>query len=674
MGPGMSGALLNSPMMNFRAIIISAIIGILPLTSIKAESVKVSSADKKLKIELSVDKGQAYYSVSYEGRQVVAPSVIALDFEGGLFGNNVRITESKTEMVHDSYDLPVGKTSHVECDSRQAVVTLSEKKADGRKVNVIMRAFDEAVAFRYEVPQQDGMEGFILKNERMDMNLPSDSYSMILPFWTFNNTHEGNYFRKPVSELPADCVFDLPATFKVKDEVFVTFTEANVVNYAGMYLRRNETSLTSVLSPRLDRPELSVIAELPHKTPWRVFFVGKNIGKFVESNVLTTLCDPCKIDDLSWLKPGKTTFTWWCDNQIPEGNFQPGNNFQTNKYYIDFAAENNLEYHSVYGYADMPWYYDDGPTFGLAGPNADLTRHDPRLDFPRVCSYAASKGVGIHVWLNWAALYKDIDRVFDKFNEWGVKGMMVDFMDRDDQEMILIQEDILRKAAEHKLFIQFHGSSKPSGLNRTYPNEFTREGALNYEVYKWNGWQLGADHDINMPFTRVIAGATDYHLGGFRAVTIENYKPQYSHPLVTNTRAHMLAMYVVLESYLHMVADYPMAYIGQKGLDFLSQVPTTWDETVVPSCSFEEYFTVARRKGDDWFIGAISDSKARTVDMKMDFLEDGEYEATWYKDCPDSSENPNNIEIETIKVRKGDVLKLELAATGGCAIILRRCR
>ena len=663
MGLRLSEPFLIFLMMNFRALITTALLTVLPAKTILAESVKLSSIDNKLKMTLSVEKGQAYYSVSYEGKQAIAPSVIALDFEDGLFGDNVKIEGSKIQIIHDSYDLPVGKTSHVESVSRQAIVTLKERNDKGRSVNVVMRAFDDAAAFRYEVPEQNGMDKFILKNERMDLNLPADTYSMILPFWSFNNTHEGNYFRKPISELPTDCIFDLPATFKLENDIFISFTEANVVNYAGMYLKRNKTSLTSVLSPRLDRPELSVIAELPHKTPWRVFFVSKNIGDFAESNVLTTLCDPCQFDDISWLKPGKTTFTWWCDNQIPEGNFQPGNNFQTNKYYIDFAAENNLEYHSVYGYADMPWYYDDGPTFGVAGPNADLTRHDPRLDFPRVCSYAASKGVGIHVWLNWAALYKDIDRVFDKFNEWGIKGMMVDFMDRDDQEMILIQEDILRKAAEHKLFIQFHGSSKPSGLNRTYPNEFTREGALNYEVYKWNGWQLGADHDINMPFTRVIAGATDYHLGGFRSVTIDNYKPQYSHPLVTNTRAHMLAMYLVLESYLHMVADYPMAYIGEKGLDFLSQVPTSWDETVVPACSFEEYFTVARRKGSDWYIGAITDSNARTIHLDMDFLEDRDYTATIYKDAEDSATNPNKIDIEVITVKKGDKLTLNLVET-----------
>lgn len=659
------------------ALALSLVLGVCSVHA--AEKVKLSSPDSRLVIEMSVASGQLSYSIRYDGSTIVNPSALALDFADGCFGAGLRIVSNKVTAVHDSYDLPVGKTSHVESDSRQAVIRLEEKAGLRRKLDLVVRAFNDAVAFRYEVPEQEGMKEFALKGERMDLDFVSDADATVLPFKDFHNSHEGNYLKLPVSQLPTDAIFDLPATFALpaakagKGPVFVAFTEANMRNYAGMYLRRSGDDLSTVLSPRLDRPEFCVIASLPHRTPWRVFQVSDRIGALIESNVLTTLCDPCVIEDTSWLKPGKTTFSWWCDNHIPDVNFQPGNNFKTNKYYIDFAAASGIEYHSVYGYGDMPWYYDDGPSFGHAGPNADLTRYDPRLDFPRVCKYAASKGVDIHVWLNWAALYKDIDRVFDKFNEWGVKGMMVDFMDRDDQEMILIQEDILRKAAEHKLFIQFHGASKPSGLVRTYPNEFTREGTLNYEVYKWNGWQLGADHDINMPFTRVLAGAADYHLGGFRAVPMSRYNRSYSNPVVTNSRAHMLAMYVILESYLHMVADYPMAYENQPGFDFLCQVPTSWDETVVPMAELNHYEVVARRKGDDWFIGAISDSQARSLELKLDFLPKGQrYEATWYRDASDSQTNPDNIDIVNMNLSSADTITLDLCADGGGAALILR--
>jgi alpha-glucosidase len=191
-----------------------------------------------------------------------------------------------------------------------------------------------------------------------------------------------------------------------------------------------------------------------------------------------------------------------------------------------------------------------------------------------ICDYAASKGVGVRVWVHWWALYPKLDTAFVLFEKWGLKGMMVDFMDRDDQEMVNIQTEILQKAAAHHLHIQFHGAYKPTGINRTYPNEFTREGTLNYEADKWTDGGLSPDHDINMPFTRMLAGSTDYHLGGFRAVPPEKFRtPHYTAPQVLGTRCHMLAMYVVLENYLQMVCDYPAAYEGQDGFEFIKAIP-----------------------------------------------------------------------------------------------------
>ena len=250
-----------------------------------------------------------------------------------------------------------------------------------------------------------------------------------------------------------------------------------------------------------------------------------------------------------------------------------GNNFPTNKYYIDFAARNGLDFHSIYGYAEQPWYTDDGTWFGFPGENSDITKPVSSLNMQEICDYAKSQGVQIHLWTNWKPLYAKIDEAFALFEKWGVVGMMIDFMDRDDQEMIRIQEEFLAKAAKHHLFVQFHGSSKPSGLHRTYPNEFTREGTLNYENFK-GCMVTTADHDISMPFTRLLAGAADYHLGGFRALPKDKFKIQQSNPYVTSTRCHMLAMYVVLESYLGMICDTPEAYEGQPGFEFLQTFRT----------------------------------------------------------------------------------------------------
>ena len=234
-----------------------------------------------------------------------------------------------------------------------------------------------------------------------------------------------------------------------------------------------------------------------------------------------------------------------------------------------------------------------------------------------------------------------------------------------------LAEGILaKKAAEHKLFVQFHGAYKPTGMQRTYPNEFTREGTYNYENNKWLPEGISPNHDMNIAFTRLLAGATDYHLGGFRAVPQAKFKTQQSRPLMIGTRCHMLAMYVVLESYLAMVCDYPAAYEGQPGFKFIEDVPTSWDETIVPEAQVHEFVTIARRKGQDWFIGTINNTKAKLLHLPLKFLPPGNYLAEIYGDTNDDEENPNNISIKTQMVTNADTIMLNLAVGGGQAMRL----
>lgn len=304
------------------------------------------------------------------------------------------------------------------------------------------------------------------------------------------------------------------------------------------------------------------------------------------------------------------------------------------------------------------------------GPHADVTTPVPGLDMKEICDYGKSVGVGIRVWVHFYALYPKLDSAFALFEKWGLQGMMCDFMDRDDQPMVNMQTEILQKAAAHHLHIQFHGAYKPTGIERTYPNEFTREGTRNYECNKW-GPGLTADHDISMPFTRGLAGATDYHLGGFRAVPDDKYMAQYTRPLMLGTRCHMLAMYVVLQNALSMVCDYPAAYEGQPGFEFIQQVPTNWDETKVPDAKTGEYIAIARRKDNNWYIGAITNHEARQINVPLAFLGDGNYTAEVYTDAPDVTTDPNHLAKETKTVTKTTVLTLQLAAGGGAAIHIR---
>ena len=274
-----------------------------------------------------------------------------------------------------------------------------------------------------------------------------------------------------------------------------------------------------------------------------------------------------------------------------------------------------------------------------------------------ICNYARSKGVDIRVWVHWQALYPQLEKAFSQFEKWGIKGMMVDFLNRDDQEMVNIQVEILQRAAAHHLHIQFHGAYKPTGLSRTYPNEFTREGTLNYENDKW-GNLITPDDDISIPFTRLLAGATDYHLGGFHAVSAAQYKEQVTRPFVLGTRCHMLAMYVVLESYLGMVCDYPGAYLGQPGFEFIQQVPTVWDETRVPAADVGAYVCIARRKGKDWYLGAINNSTARDITVPLAFLPEGSYTALIYSDASDVGQYPDHLDRQTRTVVPTDTLTL----------------
>jgi alpha-glucosidase len=398
--------------------------------------------------------------------------------------------------------------------------------------------------------------------------------------------------------------------------------------------------------------------------------ISDRIGDLIESNILTNLNEPSRIKDVTWIKPGKTTFPWWNGNVVPDTLNAPGNNFVTQQYYIDFCARNGLEYHSVVEYGLHQWYVDDGVGF-QPGPHADVTRPVPGLDMKQVCDYARSKGVGVRVWVHWAALYPKLDTAFALFEQWGLQGMMVDFMDRDDQQMVNIQTEMLEKAAAHHLHIQFHGAYKPTGMHRTFPNEFAREGTLNYEINKWDEKGLPPDHDIMIPFTRMLAGSTDYHLGGFRAVPQEKYVRQYTRPLMLGTRCHMLAMYVVLENYLGMVCDHPAAYEGEPGFDFICEVPTVWDETRILDARVGEYVIIARRKEKDWFIGAITDHSSRLVKIPLNFLSQDVYTAKIYSDALDAANQPNHLATNIRDVVASDHISVRLAEGGGAVVILR---
>lgn len=651
-----------------KKIIILSILLLSAASMYAQKKIPVTSPDGKLKFTLTVSDEGIAYVVDYKKRAVVENSALGFDFDSGAFGKGLKAGKVRSRVIDETYDLVIGKVSTARSHCREAVIPLSENSGQKRTVNLVVRVFNDGAAFRWEFPKQQGWDSYVMYDEKTQFRMAGDPQTLLMHLPGFTSTHENVYNYGNYSGIAENKLIEMPVTMEYPEGIFVSITEAAIVDYAGMYLVKNGGAFDGKLSPRLGQEKIKVVIEsFPHRTPWRVISVSDRMETIMESNILTNLNEPCKIEDTSWIKPCKTTFTWWNGNVVPDTNFSPGNNFPTNKFYMDFAARNGIDLHGIYGYAETPWYIDDQFNFGWAGPNADVTRPIPPLDWNRLTRYARQQGVGLHVWVHWRPLYDKLEEAFAKYQEWGVKGLMIDFMDRDDQEMIRIQEEFLQMAAKYHLFIQFHGSSKPSGLHRTYPNEFTREGTLNYEVYKWDTL-VNADHDISIPFTRMLAGPADYHLGGFRAAPRSEFKIQYTNPLVTSTRCHMLAMYVVLENYLTSLCDTPMAYEGQPGFEFLCKVPSNWDDIRVTHARINEYVGIARRNGNDWWFGAINNSTARSLSLSLEFLGKGEYTAEIYADAPDAGTNPNNLVKRSVKVTATDTIDLPLAAEGGTVI------
>jgi alpha-glucosidase len=627
--------------------------------------VTVSSPDTKIKFSLSTDKDGLYYRVSYKGVLMVDNSWLNLSFkEGGTFNNNLAITAAKPEFITEDYSLITGKTSQVHSESNRIIVPVTEQNGAMRKMNIEVRVFNDGVAFRYMIPEQKQWADMVdITDETDSFNLTQNPVATVMYRVNYTTSHEGLYTKIGLSDLKADTLMDMPALFEFPNSTYMAITEANLHDYAGMYLMKHNNVLESRLSPLPRQTEIKVKATLPRNSPWRVMMISDRAGAFLESNLLTNLSEPCKIKDLSWLKPGKTTFPWWNGDVVPDTINAPGNNYVTNMYYVDFCAKYGIEYHSVVEYGLHEWYVNDGAGF-QPGPNADPSRAVPGLDMKQICDSAAKKGVGIRVWVHFYALYPKLDETFAQYEKWGIKGLMCDFMDRDDQEMVNMQEEILQKAAQHHLHIQFHGAYKPTGESRTWPNEFTREGTLNYENDKWSTW-VTPDADIDVAFSRLLAGSTDYHLGGFRATSPEQFKIHYTRPFIVGTRCHMLAMYVVLENPLGMVCDDPDAYIGQPGFDFLQQVPTTWDETRVVDAKPSEWLAIARRKGKDWYVGAITNHDARTITQTFDFLPDGNYTAEIWGDGAASDPDLNHLVKMVKHINKQTMMSLVLLPGGG---------
>ncbi len=631
--------------------------------------VRVGSPNGRVRIECVLQRHQEteavlHWRVYFKDQLIVLPSRLAVDFaDASTLGGPCAIESVESRSRHERYTIFPGKRRHVLDQCTETIVALRERTPPRRRWEVVFRAYDDGVAFRYRFPAQDGWPRLLVTSERTEFALPDDARAYALPLNSFTTPYEKLYQKKRVADIPKDWLLGLPLLIECPGRGWAAITEANLTNYAGMYLAPSggrPTTLTSRLSPLPKEPKLAVKASLPHVSPWRVLLLAEGPLPMIESDLLLHLNEPCALADTSWIRTGKTTFPWWNDYYLDNVPFKPGLNTATMKYYIDFCAEAGIPYHSLDGFENTAWY--GGPIVPFKGPG--ITKGIAGLDLAEVVRYARTKGVRLRLWMHWLGAQAHMDQAFPKYREWGIEGVMIDFMDRDDQEMVNWQHRLIRKAAENHLTLTLHGVAKPTGLERTYPHLLTHEGVLNLEYNKWDKAGCTPEHQVIVPFTRMLAGPLDFHQGSFRSVPVEKYKPRYKAPLVMGTPSRTLAMYVVYQDHLPMVVDYPSAYRGHPGLAMLAKIPTSWDDTKAISGVVGEYVVIARRSGAEWYVGAMNDNRPRELHIPLHFLGTGRYRAEIYGDAP-QREADRQLLQRNEEVAAQDTLKISLASAGG---------
>jgi alpha-glucosidase len=635
-----------------------------------APTANATSPNGLVRIELSLRKaGDAesvpHYRVTFRDREVVANSRLGVEMvDGVVLGGPCTISGVEEKTVLQEYVQVTGKRRAVVARGVEVVVRLRELAPTRRTWEVVLRAHDDGAALRYRFPRQEGWDALAIKQERTEFRFPAEARAFALPLNGFTTSYEKRYAVKLVKDLPKNWLLGLPLLVEAGGGRWAAVTEANVTEYAGLYLApAGDGLLASRLSPLPTEPGVAVRHELPHVSPWRVVMLGDHVGRLVESDLVLNLSEPLALSDTSWIKTGKTTFPWWNGFHEEKVAFKLGLNTATAKHYVDFCAAAGIPYHSLDGVGNTAWY--GGPIVPYKG--ADPTQAIDGLDLPEVLTYAKGKGVRIRLWMNWQAAAAFMHKAFPLYRAWGIEGVMLDFMDRDDQGMNRFVRKAVALAAENRLTVTLHGCPKPTGLERTYPNLLTHEAVMNLEYDKWDKVGITPDHEVTVPFTRMLAGPLDFHQGSFRTVPPEAFKPRIDAPLVIGTPARTLASYVTYQNHLSMVADYPTAYQGHPALAALVKIPTTWDDTKVLDGKVGEFIVIARRSGDAWHVGAMTDRQARTLKAPLQFLGPGQYRVEeWH----DDGAAPYGIARRDAQTSAADELVLKLAASGGAYVKL----
>jgi alpha-glucosidase len=629
----------------------------------------IQSPDGKLK--LTVETGpKITWSVRHQNSAIISPSVISLTLGNGeILGQQVKIISSRKTLVNVLIKTPFYKKKEVKDLYNQLL--LECKGLYG----IIFRAYDEGVAYRFFIRRKGEI---IIQSEEARFNFSQDD-TCYVPYVRdlrgkdqYIQSFEALYTERPFSELYRDSLIFLPVLVKAPDHKKVVITEADLENYPGMYVQRESKSGFGFegIFPAYPLEELQggfhmlntmVSRRAPYIAkvngnrdfPWRVVIISERDADLLNNDMVQRLASPSRLNDISWIKPGKVAWDWWNDWNISHVDFKAGINTETYKYYIDFASANKLEYIIM----DAGW-----------SDPLDLMAVSPKINLPEIIDYGKQKNVSVILWASWYATSQKTTEAFSRYSAMGIKGFKIDFMDRDDQKMVESLYTIAQKAADYKLVIDYHGMYKPTGIQRTFPNVLNCEGVKGMENVKWTPNDDVPHYDVSIPFIRMVAGPMDYTPGAMRNATRTGFHANGSMPMSQGTRAHQLAMYTVFEAPLQMLSDNPTAYMKeQECTDFIAKIPTTFDETVALDGALDEFAAIAREKNNIWYLGILNNWDARDMVVDFSFLGKGNFEAEIFKDGFNADRDATDYKKEIKIVNALTKMSIHLSNGGGWA-------
>ena len=630
----------------------------------KGKSYELRSKDGN--VILKVEAGpRIQWSVQHKGEQVIAPSPVSMNIGGQVLPSDVTSLGSPKPVNVSRTFNPVNYKKSVIKDE-YAEVTFNFKN----DIGIIFRVYNDAVAYRF-ITKKTGE--ITVNNEEASFNFTAD-HKAFIPYMQdyrdgkiFNCSFESLYTVQNISQFRKDSLAFLPVLIDIGNGKKAVILEADLEDYPGMFLDINQTrkGFRGVYAPyplEVVQRNLNLVpvkrADYIARTngtrnfPWRVVVISENDKDLLNQDIVQKLAAPPRIADYSWVEPGQVSWDWWNATNISRVDFRSGMNTATYKYYIDFASANKIRYIII----DAGW-----------SQKGDLTKAIPAIDLQEVVDHGKQKGVGVVLWASWQDILKQMDLFFPFCEKLGVKGLKIDFIDRDDQVAVASTYNIAENAARHHLMVDYHGIYKPTGLQRTYPNVVGYEGVRGMENVKWANEDVPR-YDVTIPYIRMMAGLMDYTPGAMRNSIRANFRPINSNPMSQGTRCHQLAMYIVYESPFQMLSDNPTVYMQeQECTDFIAIVPSTFDETVPLDGRVGEYAALARKKGTTWYAGAMTNWTPRELTLDLAFLGEGSYRAVIFRDGVNADRDATDYKKETINVTSKDKLQVKLMNGGGWA-------